>query len=174
MLTDSPIDRKLCPTARMQEQQVDVGVRRELLAAIPAEGDHADLRDLHRVGGIELRGGQLADLADHEVHDIAAALGDVAAAQAVAVPDAKPFRLELQEPLERLDLAGAAGQRLGRGEALVRVVQDPLLVERGLAAAEQALILWHDGALLSNGRTTPPGPGPRSPEAVTNNTNQMT
>ena len=93
--------------ARVQEEEVHVGVRSELAAPVAAEGDHRALDELAAGLAVRLLRRHLADAGDHEVHLVAAAARDLGPAEPQAVPHAQPLRLEPQEAAEGLDVIGS-------------------------------------------------------------------
>jgi hypothetical protein len=90
----------------MQEQNIDIGTRREFSPAVAAQGDN---RAIVQLGfGSQISGGKLAGSTHDQIDHVTPAGHDLASAQSKTVPDSESLRFDLQESLERTDLLGRA------------------------------------------------------------------
>ena len=94
--------------AIVKEEEVDLGMRRQLVARIASVGrDRYPLQVALRGGSLRRR--EAADPHHHLVDLVGAAEEDLGAGESGAVPHPEPFALEPEEPRELLDMGLAAG-----------------------------------------------------------------
>src|SRR5213076_1843061 len=93
----------------VEEEQVYVRERRQLPAAVAAEGDDRDLVLLAGQRRRELGGGELAGPAHHHVDEVTPPGGDLTPPESEPVARAEALGLDLQEALERLRRPAGAG-----------------------------------------------------------------
>jgi hypothetical protein len=104
------------PPARMQEENIDIGTRRELSTAIAAQSNNCAIVQLGF--GSQISSCKLAGSTHDQIDHVASAGHDLASAQSKTVPDPEPFRFDLQKSLECPHLLGRA---TAIGELLIGV-----------------------------------------------------
>jgi hypothetical protein len=119
--------RALGLPAPVQEEQVNVRIRREFLPPVAAERDDGELLRL-RLAESLLRADGARHALDEQVNDQAAGRDDRRAADAEAVAQVQPLRLDLEELLERGDALRHCRVLLDAAQLLARVSLDGLEV----------------------------------------------
>ena len=107
----------------VEEEQVHVGARRQLPAAVAAESDDRDLVLLAGQRRRELGGRELTGPAHDHVDEVAAPGGDLTPPEPEPVARAEALGLDLQEALERLRRLADAGAGSRDVERAVRAPQ---------------------------------------------------